>query len=168
MRHPLLAAYLLPLALMLSAGAMAEDRGGLKFFAVLSGAQEVPAVDTAAGARALALFDRAFTRVTVIVHPDSELNIVAAHFHCARAGANGPVAFGLLNPGPLTMLSGRTRVVLDNDDFVGTDCTEAVGRPVNNIAALALAMRDELIYLNLHTPFAPAGEVRGQMLELGR
>jgi hypothetical protein len=40
-----------------------------------------------------------------------------------------------------------------------------VGRPVNNIAALAFAKRDGLIYVNLHTPTQPAGEVRGQLVE---
>jgi len=94
--------------------------------------------------------------------------VINAHFHCGRAGTNGPVAFGILNPGPLMEVTRHTRLTLTNDEVVEADCLDSVGRPVNNIAALALAMRDGLIYLNLHTPTAPMGEVRGQMLEFGR
>jgi len=39
-----------------------------------------------------------------------------------------------------------------------------VGRPVSNIAALAFAMRDGLIYFNVHTTEFSSGEIRGQML----
>lgn len=33
------------------------------------------------------------------------------------------------------------------------------------MAALAYAMRDGLVYLNIHTDLRPAGEVRGQVYE---
>jgi hypothetical protein len=55
--------------------------------------------------------------------------------------------------------------MLTNLDFTGADCTPIVGRPVNNIAALAFAMRNGLIYANVHTDVFPAGEQRGQMLK---
>jgi len=88
----------------------------------------------------------------------------AAHFHCARPGQNGPVAFGLVGPGPLTFDGERLVGRLTNLDFNDADCEPVVGRPVNNIAALALAMRDGLIYANVHTDMFPAGEVRAQLL----
>ncbi len=155
-------------ALALPAGAAFAKGSSLRFYTVATGAQEVPPVETDATARAIAFFDSGFTRVHLRVDLQGPLQVVAAHFHCARAGANGPVVFGILGPGPLQAFTDPTRVTLTNDDFTGADCTDTAGRPVNNIAALALAMRDGLIYLNLHTPTAPAGEVRGQMLEFGR
>lgn len=153
--------------LLLFAGA-ASAGGPLRFYTVATGAQEVPPVQTNSSASAIAFFDSGFTRVHVRVNVRGPLQVAAAHFHCGRAGTNGPVAFGILRPGPLEAFTDPARVTLTNDDFTGADCAASVGRPVNNIAALAQAMRDGLVYLNLHTPSAPDGEVRGQMLELGR
>ena len=53
--------------------------------------------------------------------------------------------------------------VLTNADFTGADCVPIIGRPVNNIAALAFAMEQGLIYINVHTTDNLPGEVRGQM-----
>ncbi|MFZ2508920.1 MAG: CHRD domain-containing protein [Steroidobacteraceae bacterium] len=149
--------------LAVSSMASADDR---EFEAFLSGAQEMPSANTPAIGRITAKFDRAFTSVTVDL---KVINLVgtfaAAHFHCNRPGANGPVAFGLVNPGPLTFDGRRIRGTLTNANFTGADCTGPTGRPVNNIAALAFAMRDGLVYANVHTNVFPGGEIRGQMLE---
>ena len=171
-RRCLVAAMTVAAALTISGTASAaagglNAQGGLKFHAVLTGEQEVPEVESDATARALAIFDSGFTRVHVHIDVRGFLDVVAAHFHCARPGANGPVAFGILNPGPLSSFPDPTRVTLTNGAFTGQDCVDFVGRPVNNIAALAFAMRDGLIYLNLHTPTVPSGEIRGQMLDRG-
>ncbi len=112
-----------------------------------------------------AKFDRALTEVDVKLKVDGGSNVVAAHFHCARPGVPGPVAFGLFSPGPLLFDGEQAMGILTNADFTGADCVPIIGRPVNNIAALALAMRDGLIYINLHTTDNLPGEVRGQMLE---
>lgn len=139
--------------------------GDQEFKASLSGAQEVPGVDTNAKGRITVRFDSAFTKVQVDlrIHKLAD-TFAAAHFHCNRPGLNGPVPFGLINPGPLTFDGRRIRGVLTNADFTGSDCVDAIGRPVNNIAALAFAMRDGLIYINVHSTDVPSGEIRGQML----
>lgn len=140
---------------------------GHVFEARLSGAQEVPDADTGAKGKIIVKFDQAFTKVSVDLRIKNLAgNFAAAHFHCNRPGVNGSVAFGLVNPGPLTFDGRRIRGTLTNADFTGSDCAGAVGRPVNNIAALAFAMRDGLVYTNVHSSEFPGGEIRGQMLEI--
>jgi hypothetical protein len=139
---------------------------GLQFSAYLSGAQEVPAVETEGSGRVKVKFDKGLSSLWVNVKVRNLAgNLVGAHFHCGLPGTNGPVAFGLIAPGDLTFDGQRIKGTLDNSDFTGADCTGAVGRPVSNIAALAFAMEEGLIYLNVHTDFVPSGEVRGQLLE---
>ena len=120
--------------------------------------------DTDAEGRMRARFNAELTEVKIDLRIDGLLGtFAAAHLHCARAGANGPVAFGLVNPGPLEFDGKRIRGTLGNGDFSGGDCSAAVGRPINNIAALYFAMRDGLVYLNVHSSVFPPGEIRGQM-----
>ena len=160
--------------LALSSAAYADD-DGLRFSASLSGAQEVVfdaggafvpgGRDTDAEGTIRVEFDKALTKVEVNLRiKDLAGAFAAAHFHCGRAGQNGPVAFGLVNPGPLDFDGKRIRGTLRNTDFNNVDCVPVVGRPVNNIAALAFAMRDGLVYANVHSTLFPPGEIRGQML----
>ena len=141
--------------------------GGLKFEAELTNAQSVPPPEPGLieKAKVQAVFDKGFTEVEVKLKVDGGANVVAAHFHCALPGVAGPVVFGLFVPGPLGFDGTEAKGVLTNADFTGADCNPTIGRPVNNIAALALAMREGLIYTNVHTTDNFPGEVRGQMLE---
>ncbi|HEX9724411.1 MAG TPA: CHRD domain-containing protein [Vicinamibacteria bacterium] len=145
-----------------------DFRRGLRFFTILTGDQEVPAVATEGTGRVDVRFDAGFTqaRVELVVDADDLTGPARrAHFHCAPAGVNGPIAFGLFEPGECDFDGRRARCTLRNEDFTGADCLPTAGRPVNNIAALALAMREGLIYGNVHTAMFPGGEIRGQMLE---
>ena len=148
-------------AMFVAGSAFANDN---KFSATLSGAQEVPGVDTPASGKFKAKFDKGFTKVTVDLEIKGLVgSVTRVHLHCARPGENGLVAFGLMNPGPLSFDGKRIRGTLTNADFTGADCSVGIGRPVNNIAALSFAMQDGLIYVNVHSDFSPAGEIRGQM-----
>ena len=141
------------LAMGVAGLAYADDQ---KFEATLSGAQTVVETVTPATGRINAKFDKAFTKVTVNLKiKDLVGTFLVAHFHCGRPGENGPPVFGVMGPG---------HGILTNADFTGADCVPVVGRPVNNIVALAFAMRDGLIYFNLHSSAFPPGEIRGQML----
>ena len=149
-----------------------------EFEAALSGAQEVvfdangtliPGGTNTPGTGKISVrFDKGFTKASIDLKIDNLIGaFAAAHFHCARPGQNGPVAFGLQNPGPLVFDGRRIRGDLTSENFVGSDCMPSVGRPVNNIAALALAMRDGLIYINVHSAQFPGGEIRGQLILRG-
>jgi hypothetical protein len=157
-------------AMVAAASALADS--GPRFFAVASGAQEVPEVVTDAFGRVDVAFDAGLSSAQVRLRLRGITSaVLAAHFHCAPAGVNGPVAFGLLNPGPLTEIGELTRLALTNADGVDTTddsetgCSASIGRDVGNIAALFQAMDDGLIYLNVHTADHQTGEVRGQMLK---
>ncbi len=157
-------------SLGLTAATTNGPNDGLKFRAALSGDQENPAVSTTMTGEVAAKFDDALTQVEVVLRVKSvpeSVTVEKAHFHCGRPGLNAPIAFGLFVPGPLSFddKKGVARGMLTNADFIGTDCVPHVGRPVNNIAALAFAMRDGLVYANVHTDTNPGGEIRGQLIE---
>jgi hypothetical protein len=139
----------------------------LRFRAVLTGDQEVPVpgVTTEAIGTVVATFDRGFTKVHVVLRVRNGVGVTRAHFHCNRPGANGPIAFGLFDPGPLLFNGETAEGDLTNENFNNVDCAPQVQRPVNNIAALAFAMRDGLIYANVHSSAFPSGEIRGQLLK---
>jgi len=163
-----LLAILMGSALIASSG-MARAVDDLEFEAELSGAQEVtdPAggVDSDGEGKVKADFDGGLTEVKVRLSVEDLMGgFTRAHFHCGIAGQNGPIAFGLVDPGPCSFDGGRIRCTLTNSDVTPNDCETSIGRPVNNIAALAFAMRDGLIYLNVHTTDFAGGELRGQML----
>ena len=129
---------------------------------VASGAQEVPSNASQAKAVVYVLFDEGLTQAQVLLKLDGVNSVVvASHFHCALPGQNGPVSFGLLSPGPLGGIVGEASTTLTNAHSVGV-CTVA-GHTVSNIAGLYFAMKEGLIYLNVHTAEYPGGEVRAQM-----
>ncbi len=162
------------LAAFLITSSIAYGGGGLKFKANLSGDQEVsppapPAgVATVTEGRVKASANNDFSEMRVDLDVFDGVAITQAHFHCGRPGQNGPVVvflFGFV-VGGVDVDGQLARVTLTNDDFFGADCSGIViGRPVNNIVSLAFAMRDGLIYANVHSVGNPPGEIRGQMLE---
>jgi hypothetical protein len=164
----------LPLTLLGVGTAHANDDED--FEATLSGDQEV-VVDDQGGlvpggtnSPAFGRIDADFTAGYTVLAVDMIIAnlgsaFAAAHFHCGRPGENGPIVFGMNNPGRLTFDGRRITGRLTNADYTGEDCTEIIGRPVNNLVSLAFAMRDGLIYANVHTDVFPQGEIRGQMLD---
>lgn len=163
----------LPLTFLGALGTAQADNE-LDFEATLTGDQEVvdengTVVPGGTGSPAIgrmeADFNEGLSRLEVRLRISDLGNaFAAAHFHCGRPGANGPIVFGLVNPGMLAFNGQEIRGTLTNADYTGEDCTEVIGRPVNNLASLALAMRDGLVYANVHTDVFPMGEIRGQML----
>ena len=137
------------------------------FRATLTGAQEVPERNTPAEGEITARFDKGFTRmeVNLRVGQNTVGAITRAHFHCAGPGENGPIVVGLFDPGPFPV-GNRVKGTLTNADVILTaDCVGSIDKVINNLASLAFAMREGLIYANVHTDAFTAGEIRGQMIE---
>lgn len=151
------------------------DDDQFEFEAELSGEQEVPAVDTDTEGEVDIDFKDDLSKARFKLEVEDGRLVTQAHLHCGRAGENGPVVVFLFDfvPDGVDVDGRLARGTLRNADIteVGANCVTptnrnfpGIGRPVNNIAALFFAMRDGLIYANVHTIASPGGEVRGQLL----
>lgn len=170
--------------LMLSSSAtMAQGSGdgAFIFHAALSGAQEVvppdepttpsPGVDTAASAQVVVAVARDLSALEFQLVVNGGVGVTQAHLHCGRPGQNGPIILFL---SPLNEQGADVNGVLAEGARGNADmeagaaaCEDLIGRPVRNIASLAAAAVDGLIYANVHTVVNPAGEVRGQLILIG-
>jgi hypothetical protein len=166
------------LVLPLAASEAGEDYYTFDLQARLSGEQEVtpPAAPTIPS---LGVITDAKARVKIQVERDLSsfrfrlvvLNgndVTQAHLHCGRPGQNGPVVVFLsaLNAEGQDVNGLLAHGTRRNEHIEpgAAACEELIGRPINNIASLAAAAFDGLIYANVHTVQNPAGEVRGQLI----
>jgi glucose/arabinose dehydrogenase len=133
--------------------------GGDQFNARLDGREEVPTVDTTAGA--VADFELnsdgtlAFT-VRATAHIE---NATQAHIHLGARTQNGPIVAFLLPLNP-------AGVDFDAGDTIGQgtlDDADVIERPGfdGTVAALVSRIRQGRTYVNLHTLAFPGGEIRG-------
>ena len=161
---PLLATLLF---LAVSAPALGDD--GLKFAAELTGAEEVPPVQTATTGKVEVEFNADATAADFELEVFDGVAVTQAHLHCGAAGQNGPVVvflFGFI-PGGFDVDGQIAEFTLTDANVaaVGADCLPVIGREINTLADLLDAARDGLIYANVHTVANPGGEVRGQLAE---
>lgn len=130
----------------------------IRLLASLNGEQEVPPEPTSATGSAVFQLsgDREALRYSLDVQGIAPDQILQAHLHVAPRGFNGPVVLFLVAAPPSALpLRGTLTAadlipqpdvsVLDFDDFVD-----------------ALLAGD--VYVNVHTPTEPAGEIRGQLI----
>jgi hypothetical protein len=154
------------LLLNVTAQADSKKKKGIKAQADLSSAQEVPGAGPGLieSAKITADFEKDLSAVKVKLKIKGGGNVLAAHFHCGRAGENGPVVVTLFSgmSGPIMFDGSDASGTLTNADLPPSVCG---GRPLNNIASLAFTIREGLIYTNVHTSDNLPGEVRGQMME---
>ena len=109
----------------------------------LEGRQEVPAVDTQAGGTFAVTVDPATSMLQAHANTTGVDDAVAAHLHEEYAGANGPVAVGLMQD------AGEVRRWSAIDIILTPEQLDAF-------------LRGRL-YINVHTPANPPGEIRGQV-----
>jgi hypothetical protein len=113
---------------------------GAKTLMVLSGAQEVPPVNTQASGRSsiTVVGDKVITGQV----ETSNINATAAHIHEGASGQNGPVIIPLVKTGAnVWSVPGNT--VLSSSQFD--------------------SYRAGNLYINVHSAANPAGEIRGQL-----
>lgn len=106
----------------------------------MNGGQENPPVSSLAVGSAALVFNAATNTLTVNVVTSGITNATAAHVHRAPSGVNGPVVFGLTG-GP--------------NNWSGSGVLSA--------ADVAL-LRNEGLYVNVHSSANPGGEIRGQII----
>lgn len=111
-----------------------------RFTGVLTGGQEVPPNASAATGTAIAWLHEPDNRLVYVVQSSGLANVVAAHFHQAAIGVNGPVIVGFNGGG----------------GFYG-----GVSQRLTS-AQMAALMADGF-YANIHTSAFPGGEIRCQM-----
>lgn len=116
-------------------------------FTALTGFTSVPQVDSVASGRAAITLDQVNGALVVQVQAGGLDDATQAHVHEAYAGANGPVVVSL------------TQDMMDAGRWFAEDATL-------NAAGLD-AFANGQLYVNVHSPANPAGEIRGQILPDG-
>jgi len=157
MKHFLSAAPVLALVILASGAAYAAAGD---FKAELTGAEEVPPVETETTGEAKFELNEEMTEMEFELEIDKGVGILGAagaHIHCAPAGVNGPVA---------AFLAGAVAGGFNGDLEIKATLTDA-----NVLATACGASLAELIdsmeagdtYVNVHSIDFPGGEVRGQI-----
>ena len=136
----------------------------------LSGDQEVPPVNTVASGTATLELNQLMNELTIFItvqnlfvvpFPNAGLDdeVIAAHIHGAPVGINGPVVFGFIGPNSDTdgdlILDGVAATI-----FSIWDGAEGIN---TNLGAELTNLQNGDLYINIHTPSNPAGEIRGQI-----
>lgn len=134
----------LAMVLLVAACGGSSDGGSpQKLFknALLNGAQENPAVTTAATGQGFFVIDPDSGAISGSVQTFG-IAATAAHIHAGAVGTNGSVLIPLSQPSPGVWT-------------LASDATLS--------AAQVSALRDGTLYVNVHTTVNPGGEIRGQM-----
>lgn len=136
----------------------------------LTGANEVPARDTQAQGQAIFNVSKEGSSINFRLIAANIDNVVAAHIHCAAAGANGSVGVNLFTGG--TPGSGRFSGVLAAGTITAPNGGNTCGWAT--VADIVAAFDAGTAYVNVHTNDGvaptntgpgdfPGGEIRGQV-----
>ncbi|MBP3039983.1 CHRD domain-containing protein [Bacillaceae bacterium Marseille-Q3522] len=133
---------------------------GKRFFAKLSGREEVPPVETDASGSAQFEFDDDFKELHFKLAVNNLKEFTEAHIHIGEQGENGPVVVFLFGPEKrgISVQKGIVTGKITRRDLVGP----LRGAPLH---ILAREMERKNTYVNAHTEQYPDGEIRGQIKE---
>jgi hypothetical protein len=128
----------------------------------LTGAEEVPAVETQAQGQAIFKLSADGTELHYKLIVANIENVLMAHIHLGEAGENGPVVVWLYPDGPPPQLiEGRFQGVLAEGVITAGDLVGLLAG--GNMADLIAEIEAGNAYVNVHTEQFPGGEVRGQI-----
>lgn len=138
----------IPLAAQNAGTSMKPQEKAETFTATLTGASEVPAVNTT-GSGTVRFTVRNDSTIAFEVTLTGVPDVTAAHIHLGKAGANGsPVVTLLKGAEPGGMAHGT----ITPKDLHGTTMSQ-----------LLAAMKSGGAYVNVHTKAHPGGELRGEI-----
>jgi aldose sugar dehydrogenase len=140
---------------------------GRTMLAKLSGANEVPPVDSRATGQAIFRPGKDGHSLAFRLIVANIKDVTQAHIHLGGPGVNGSVVAWLYPEGPpAQLIPGRFGGVLAEGTITAADLVGPLaGQP---LSALLEAMRAGEAYVNVHTSPHPAGEIRGQIREAGK
>lgn len=151
----------------------AADNGddSKRFFAHLKPTNEVPALITTASGRFRAKLDEdAQTLEFELSYEDLEGSVTQAHLHLGQRGVSGGIMIWLCSnlPSPIPTPP-NTQACPASGTITGTVGTaQVVGPTAQNInatefAKVVEALREGVVYANVHSTKFLAGEIRGQL-----
>ncbi len=160
MKYTLVVGVVLVLALIPLGTGSAQQRTA--WVAWLSGAEEVPAVNTRADGRATFELNAQRTSIVYYVTVNNLNNVLMGHIHVGAAGANGPIAVWLYPAAPPPVLRpGVTSDVLATGTITAANFTGPLqGRQLGDLINL---LDSGGAYANFHTQAFGGGEIRGQI-----
>lgn len=130
---------------------------GPDFRAILSGANEVPPVTTAASGDATFTLSADGLTLNYVLTVSGLTDITASHIHLAPAGTNGPVVVTLfIGPKPGAFSGILAQGMITSANLAG----RLAGQP---LSALIAEINAGNAYVNVHTTAHPPGEIRGQI-----
>jgi hypothetical protein len=153
------------LALLAFAGNAASQQKNHLIVTQLSGANEVPPVDTQArGVAIVAPSSHSNTIFYALIVANIE-GVTQAHIHCGADGVNGPVVAFLFGPEPEGVTTNgvlAAGTVTESEVIPRPDSPECPGGVADMDDLIAKILSGEA-YVNVHTLENPPGEIRGQL-----
>ncbi|MBI4330649.1 MAG: CHRD domain-containing protein [Chloroflexi bacterium] len=152
------------LAFLLGGLVVASRAGGdIRFGADLSGADEVPAVDTIATGGVEFEVSGDGSMITFEFKVSKIVDVTQSHIHIAPAGSNGPIAVWLVPARPpLTLIRGEVELEVKKGSFAASDLVGPLAG--KTLADLVAEFKAGNAYVNVHTAAHGPGEIRGQVM----
>lgn len=153
-----------------SSGSTSQNSSATTFQARLDGYQETPSISSTGGGDFQAQIDESANTISYqLSYSGLEASPTMAHLHFAQKGVNGGIVVTLCdNTGgvPSRVQSCPSVPATISGTITTADVTAGAanqGIDAGEIAELIRAMRNGVIYTNVHTSKYPNGEIRGQI-----